>query len=1328
MISKSSSFSTSPSSPMAIDAIPVIDVRLLSHSDLLSLAASSPAAFDLRHLSDVVPKIDRSVFNESAGSRKQTYSRLPLSPNSPNSPSAPRRRGRPRLHPLPAPPPPPPPPPSDPSPDPSHEENLRIVYHLRRLFELRTGERYGKPEPLIAQEKPVVAPVVAEVPAADDRDLELRNAKGEVVDLAGLAEREDPFGEEMRRRTQGLTTAEQILGYMTGLDGEWGSRRRKRKTVDAAVFGDGLPRGWKLHLGLKRKEGTVFLNCRNYVSPTGKQFMSCKEVSSYLLSLTGHHDARHPISDQHEVSTLINPSPVPPPPSSAATGNDTPRDESVSKENLHPLLESREANTQSQSKIVDEVKERALVLVEVGGQEVRNGKGDVINLAQLAEKGDLFGEEIRRRTKELKTEEQVLGYMKGLEGQWGSQRKKRKIVDAGIFGDELPRGWKVLLGLKRKEGVVYLQCRRYVSPSGKQFMSCKEISSYILSLSGDQDAQPISCQYVEGVSRPAKLTSGCQVAGLSHQDGTSNELPNLSFVTPISYKSTDCEKQGLVDRVENPGMAELENMLECHKCKITFGDKDAQVHHMMTSHGRSAKRRRVGNSLGDIIIKDGKFECQFCRKTFSERHRYNGHIGSHVRSQSLHGQTPLYAVAEGTINSSSSLAAVPYDPSMMNVAAQNQEETCTTKSVDVHVVLSYSGSGMENNKTEHDPMLDASEITECVPTGKVVDNSIVACNVIGDKLKEFTEASDVTGVKSPSCRDIIFPSATNVKDAAEDLSPIITYEASPRKSTPFQNDYEMTSDKTAVIEESNVQCSVPNVCLDAITPSVADIDITTCETVMETVLPCSTGKIIDNSISDHIMNEHKSVDMVNISNIESIGTVSDKKYFVDDQSNDHDMGDYNSRVNTSSDPNLCLDSVASSVANVVNATCEIVTETVLLSSSSKIIDNSISDHIMNDHKIEDIVNTSSDKNMGTVNEKSYFVDGQNKDHDMADYKSGVNTCAMSIEGSECCNTISHSLVSVANATLGSSGLINSSSCTDISASPDCNLDHKVEIENHMIDLLGNGSSYGVENYTDGIFTSSVEDHIEFDSNTNRKCANGSCRTLTSDDTDTVSAMHNDLNTGYFIPNFSREQTCGIETTADCMFPGDLNKSIFEEFDNVGNDFRNCFKSSSIGCEDAGAGDTINDDDGRLALQLNLANKSSSWVQSSEGLPFLDMISNQGGNEFGSLGPKCAQANISGFEELRLGSMEPADFVLMSNQGSGSVTRSPIELVPSSQLEWGLSLSNMVSTVAPTSVCVWCNSEFINEDGEAEPQSGSLGYMCPGCKSRISGLDLVGSFP
>lgn len=95
--------------------------------------------------------------------------------------------------------------------------------------------------------------------------MEIVNRDGVAVDLTALANAEDPYGEELRRRTLGMESEEELLGFMRELGGQWGSRRKKRKIVDAGVFGDALPVGWKLLLGIKRRDGRASIYCRRYI-------------------------------------------------------------------------------------------------------------------------------------------------------------------------------------------------------------------------------------------------------------------------------------------------------------------------------------------------------------------------------------------------------------------------------------------------------------------------------------------------------------------------------------------------------------------------------------------------------------------------------------------------------------------------------------------------------------------------------------------------------------------------------------------------------------------------------------------------------------------------------------------------------------------------------------------------------------------------------------------------------------------------------------------------------------------------------------------------------
>ena len=46
--------------------------------------------------------------------------------------------------------------------------------------------------------------------------------------------------------------------------------------------------------------------------------------------------------------------------------------------------------------------------------------------------------------------------------------------------------------------------------------------------------------------------------------------------------------------------------------------------------------------------------------------------------------------------------------------------------------------------------------------------------------------------------------------------------------------------------------------------------------------------------------------------------------------------------------------------------------------------------------------------------------------------------------------------------------------------------------------------------------------------------------------------------------------------------------------------------------------------------------------------------------------------------------------------------------------------SMTSRHQLTTACVWCRVEFSHEAVESEMQSDSVGFMCPTCKSKISG--------
>ncbi|KAM1233011.1 hypothetical protein EV1_002688 [Malus domestica] len=265
------------------------------------------------------------------------------------------------------------------------------------------------------------------------------------------------------------------------------------------------------------------------------------------------------------------------------------------------------------------------------GMGMVNTEGAAVDISGLGNAEEPFGEELRRRTVGLETEEELLGFMRDLGGQWGSRRKKRKIVDASEFGDALPVGWKLLLGLKRKEGRAWIYCRRYISPTGEQFLTCKEVSSFLHSFTDHNNAQQLDSGHArENVPEECIVATENQHAD---KHGDRRQDVNSSSALVVSSMSNEREKEVTLLGVDNLAEVQIHDLFECHKCNLTFNEKDSYLQHLLSFHQRTTRKYRLGSTVGDgVIIKDGKYECQFCHKVFLERRRYNGHVGIHVRN------------------------------------------------------------------------------------------------------------------------------------------------------------------------------------------------------------------------------------------------------------------------------------------------------------------------------------------------------------------------------------------------------------------------------------------------------------------------------------------------------------------------------------------------------------------------------------------------------------------------------------------------------------------------------------------------------------------------
>ncbi|KAI3819837.1 hypothetical protein L1987_13689 [Smallanthus sonchifolius] len=222
--------------PLRLDSVPVVDLGLLSQSDLYSLSLSFDS-FDLNRCDDVVfPKINRAIFNESAGSRR-TYSRLRLySAESTKTTTFHRRTHHLRTsykHPLNY---------------PEQAENSQIIRMLKQLCKsdpnfqdigriedenntcrnsvlleylnnetLGVKRKRGRPR---KHENAVFITVKKEIVYDKEKDREIVKDRGVIVNMETLAGLEDPYGAEIRRRTVGMWTEDQLLGFLRGLNGQ----------------------------------------------------------------------------------------------------------------------------------------------------------------------------------------------------------------------------------------------------------------------------------------------------------------------------------------------------------------------------------------------------------------------------------------------------------------------------------------------------------------------------------------------------------------------------------------------------------------------------------------------------------------------------------------------------------------------------------------------------------------------------------------------------------------------------------------------------------------------------------------------------------------------------------------------------------------------------------------------------------------------------------------------------------------------------------------------------------------------------------------------------
>ncbi|KAL5205808.1 hypothetical protein ABZP36_034017 [Zizania latifolia] len=927
--------------------------------------------------------------------------------------------------------------------------------------------------------------------------------------------------------------------------------------------------------------------------------------------------------------------------------------------------------------------------------EVMNPKGVAIDLARLAELVDPYGEEMQKRTAGLGAESELLGFMNALEGQWGSRRRRRKFVDASLFGDHLPRGWKLILGLKRKERVVWINCRRYVSPSGHQFVSCNEVSSYLMSLLGYVKAKPTVIQNnSEGVHESHAVNS----VGLC-QPNSSEEKQSAAPVTSV-YFSSHCaglQKQLHKDetQVETTGK-------ECQKCNLTFQDQSAYVQHKLSFHQSKAKRRRV-NKSGEVgVSKNGIFGPQECQKASEDK---PGHIDHDVASVRNQGQTPEKLSDEkfsGELGCEPSMAPVPFGFQKMNVLTEQGKESsagellsekCKDPLHDMAGVPyqekgysageSVSGhhedpiDNFDDHRTHggvchnaEEPHAAGKSVTGGSTNFQEIDNSKdlelygADCSQHFNKLDKTCshpeEVPNTTGAKSESkCADDMME-CTDMKPSKQDSEPCDLLDD---KFSSFPEGVNFNGQ----VESNPLSVTLNEADLNSVGMEADDGNVACKYGNVDDPTSPENGKHVENQIIDCRMTALK----------------------------DHEINtDVRIRdVNL----NSCLDTMSSPVSGANYETSNALDDTNRSSIIAQCFGASSTDG-----------NACKEENFFNQNSASKAESFVNQNNDMI-YQSNLT------------------MVPISPAQINVDCF--PSSCSMTSEIKNNSNRHENNAKEQLVNarnMASNEASFDVEAYSN-IFNGAMTESslAQLNNAINMKDDYSSCYSLSDLNTLTGGSATDEIDIHSMRNSFVNGSTSRNEPNEHCTLDFDIKGSMLEALEKSDSDLENQYNGNSA-CDSLPAAGTSGSIDAFMSMQTNFGSLTS-LVRSVEDGPMSRIIQDQCDLQLG-FGAQKPQMYPSFEEQLRMASAGAPQFASMSRHNHVAVPEPTLMLgyapqigsCPPVQLGWDLSLSKMVGGCVLQSVCVWCNTQFQHFGTVAEEQADSLGFICPACKEKISG--------
>ncbi|XP_042399258.1 uncharacterized protein LOC121989339 [Zingiber officinale] len=879
-----------------------------------------------------------------------------------------------------------------------------------------------------------------------------------------------------------------------------------------------------------------------------------------------------------------------------------------------------------------------MAVLEDEDREILNGKGETVDLLALGQKVDPFTEVLRQRTLGLTTEQQLLDFMSGFDGQWGSRRRKRRIVCASDFGDDLPRGWKLLLSLKRKEGEVWVYCRRYISPRGKQFLSCKEVAAYIHTLLGNPNV---------GASRNDKLNTD-YAASFAVPENHVNDKPGCPAVAPFASSCSEPDRQ-----------------------IILYG---AQNQRQLSHEQKRAKRRKLGKLIGDgVIIKDGKFECQFCHKVFAERHRYYGHVGTHVRYQGLSAEA-LLDYNSKTFCNPAPVAA----PSHYFSSAETKAETS------IPITASEPHFASANMHRQGDNQIDSRESETTKMPSVVITDDI---NVMDEKVSSCVNGEVTFPIMSHGkvAEDTLMTSSDNQVHKIEENTngrDVKNVEASHFEHDKVSDVKNIEVGEVALhvmfhekVAEDTLMTSSDNQDSDyhhAIEENTDGADVKTVK----------ASHFKDGSDTENIeVGDISKVEICGVKKIDDYDCNDDNFHFGNVQSNSLQVNDVDSKP--------CFNITSIALNDVPNITCEAANKVAQFFPESMSLDGS---------------KTNDSDLTGMIPESN------------VDANDGI-----AIKTNIPLNFMSMSHIDVDKTVLGKSNGREMSSSVVISDAEKYGTEHRLESENQLITIpSANGPNYAIgKDATDTHVRNIEESYLVEMVKSCRKNELATSNVFTVED-NARSILPLDFNASCTDMPFVNRSSGNVDRNRVRTFDIEMKECMLGDIDEPNVELDICFNASSAANEHIAANNSFHDSENSLGFDFSLG---SPWLHSSDHIPDVDMNPDQHGEDFNA----NSQKSPSCFTQLTLSTVDTSEFDNLTRQDS-IPAQPPIELHYEPELDhasvhlgWDISLQNSMYEL--TSVCVWCGGEFrhVSSAANSGEASDTLGFICPTCKAKISGL-------